>query len=329
MSKIQETVREIEMLIADGETEKAILLLKEVTQDGGFKDRELYKNVLLLAGQYNSWERNRMKGLEADSKELARISDQVLDLSEELMKPPSERVTATPPPPPTASPDPLRMAQTYTPPTHPRPAAKEEGLNKQFGGYLKGFLIVCGAILVIAFIVELVNPTEDDPTTSGSFPTETTVAEPGPNGSGGETTTTPPTNTPTKPPSTGGNDTESIRRRMMEYAGTGRELSPADLRPINYATLEEQLGGTSWYNNMTGTIYFGEDGISANYLDGYGQVEIISGTRQGFFIANYAESNTGDAGLVALVPPNDGDLLHIYVESSMTGNTLQYSATRY
>ncbi|NJO87273.1 MAG: hypothetical protein HC821_04595 [Lewinella sp.] len=103
-------------LISEGRTEDAIVQLKNHLQAHPTTDTTPYKSVLLLAGQYNAWEKNRLGGLEADNRELNRISSRILDLVDDL-----RQKRQYPSPPHRTSPDPLRVSQTYQPPTNLTP----------------------------------------------------------------------------------------------------------------------------------------------------------------------------------------------------------------
>ncbi len=311
MSKADELYEQVVALIAEGETEEAIIFLKKALKER--PELGSYNDVVLLAGQYNNWEKKRIRGIVNEESEFNRINSELIDLVEKAKRQEAEAKLAkakpTPPSPMSASPDPLRMAQSYQAAPHPRNQAKSQaGFSGQIGTYIKGFFIVAGAIFVIAFIAEVMSPTQEedvfDPSASGAatFAPET------------------PTAADQAAPEEALLSLEELLEET-ESSSSNSTFSPSDVHTPNSSSLQQQLGNSVWHDENTGYIYFNEAGNYALYYNNWGQVYIQGMTNSGAFTGVYQNSYIGDYGTVFIQPPGSGSILNITSTSSVNGSS--------
>lgn len=319
MSKADELYEQVVALIAEGETEEAIIFLKKALKEK--PELGFYNEVVLLAGQYNNWEKKRIRGIVNEESEFNRINSELIDLVEKAKRQEAEAKLAkakpTPPPPPmSASPDPLRVAQSYQAAPHPRSQAKNQaGFSGQIGTYIKGFFIVAGAIFVIAIVAELMKPAPED-----------LVFDPS---ASGAATFTPeiPTAADQAAPEEALLSLEELLEET-ESANSSSTFSPGDVHTPNSNSLQQQLGNSVWHDENTGYIYFNEAGNYALYYNNWGQVYIQGMTNSGAFTGVYQNSYVGDYGTVFIQPPGDGSILNISYTSSVSGGSSSIAALK-
>lgn len=317
MMTANELYEKVVALISEGETENAILLLKKSLQEQPHLG--YYNEIVILTGQYNNWEKKRIRGLVTEESEFNRINSELLDVVEKIRRKEAEaklakaspkRSPAVNKPAMDVSPDPLRVGQNYQPPAHPRLNDGEKaGFGGQLGTYFKGFLIITGVIFLIAFAIEMLKM--------------------GPN----EPTLPPPVNKPTGT-ITSANDEEpllsldELRAKVQSQGGGNTTFSPSDVRALNTSSLQQQLGSTEWFDETAGHILFSEDGSHATYYDDYGQVYIQGSTNFGAFVGVYQNTYEYDFGTVFITPPGNGNTLKVSYTSSRDGSTGVFSAIR-
>ncbi len=318
-----ELYEKVVALIAAGETEEAILLLKKSLQEQPHLG--YYNEIVILTGQFNNWEKKRIRGLITEESEFNRINSELLDVVEKIRRKEAEAqlAKASPKPPTTAkqplmntSPDPLRVAQSYQAPPHPRSNKDQKaGFGGQLGTYLKGFLLISGLIFIIAVVIEMT-----------SDPIQPLTPSHLNNGFGHDAANIPNNTTPLPD--------EPLRslEELLAEADSEEEgdmgFSPADVLSLDTYSLQEQLGNTSWYHDGTGLIQFSPDGSYATYYNGWGQVIIQASTHLGAFTGVYQNTYLSDYGVVFITPPVQNRDLSITSTSSINGSSGTFVATR-
>lgn len=309
MSKIDELYEKVVALIAEGETEEAILFLKKAMKEK--PELGFYNEVVLLAGQYNNWEKKRIRGIVNEESEYNRINSELIDLVEKAKRREAEAILAkarpAPPPPLSASPDPFQATQSYQAAPHPRDSQgkSQAGFSGQIGTYVKGFLIVTGAIFLVFVMAELIKPSTETPNIdesgTSSFSSSTQAL---------------PEQAPQQ------DELLSLEELLEEAeASSGSNFSPADVQSINASSLQQQLGGTVWYEQNIAYIYFNAEGNYATYYNGWGQVFIQGTTNTGAFTGVYQNSHLGDYGTIFIQPPGNSTILNITSTSSVNGGS--------
>ncbi len=71
-------------LVSEGETGKALNLLRDHVTTASPRNETLYHSVVMLLGKYNKFEREQRLGLEPEGKELNRIEYNLLRINEDL-----------------------------------------------------------------------------------------------------------------------------------------------------------------------------------------------------------------------------------------------------
>ncbi|MEL6143227.1 MAG: hypothetical protein AAFU67_16620 [Bacteroidota bacterium] len=160
----EELEKKVEDLITEGETEMALQELRDHMVDDPDRDTDAYRQVILLTGQYNVWEKEKLQGIKSDSSEFNRITSQVLVLLDNLRFKRKKRIIAPPVEPP-SPPEPPQQQPAFQ--AHQAPPIQTSNLtksNNQIGKYIRWGLMGLGAFfLLMVIIVALEDTGSGDP----------------------------------------------------------------------------------------------------------------------------------------------------------------------
>jgi len=262
MPNAQQTYEQVTQLISAGKTEKAIELLKSVLKNNPHAAEDSYETLILLSGQYSSWERSHLQGVSNDAKELNRINRNLLevvkDLRQSLPNPAPQATTRpqtafAPPPPPPATPDPLRVATQQVPvQPHPRRVGGGFGSLKKYATWV---LVGLGVLFIIALIV----PTDDDP----ALPSEE-------------------------------NQFQSLFATGAVDPTTPLALAITSPQADEAANqLADVMGASTWFNNQLGELTMDGEGIEGVYCNGYCKMTITHFDLSGKYYGTWEDRTTG------------------------------------
>lgn len=305
----REIFQEINELVAIGKTEQALVKLRRSLETDAPTERKALQHTLLLSGQYHTWEDEKINGIKEGHKELARINKELLRLVDNLANPDDQAHSYTPPV--TTSPDPLKpiYIQVQTP-SNPAPPAKQENNTMKYVSY---FFIAMGVLFVIGLLATIGEEEEKEkPSTQGQ---EVIVSEPE------NSTPVAPTPADEFEPKVSQVLSGQILNKLISLTNSDAELDPSDLQPLNTVEVRQQLAGSLWHHPSLNFVQFSNDGQTASYLNGGGVLQLAYSTKYGFYIGQYSETTTNDNGLMSIVPPNNNDILNIYVESNGFGTS--------
>jgi hypothetical protein len=305
MSVSKEVLNEVGELVSKGKTERAIVLLRNALKDASPENRIAIRQVLLLSGQFNNWEDEKLSGIREDSKELNRINRELLVLVENLEHPQRQARAFVPP----TSPDPLTPVYHTPQPQHPQPQSAPKSKVVQ---YITYFFVGLGALALLGLIIG-----EDDPEPDfgqNEFP----EFQPEGNFAPGGETFIPvlPNAQPQEAASLSGNFiTSTIRSNIQRIVASGEDIDPSSLRIINPSILQSQLGNTNWYASNLNYVSFDPGGAYATYLNGSASIQLAYWVDKGFYFGQYAETANGDYGYIAIIPPGSEEFMTIYTQS--------------
>lgn len=287
---------EVNDLIALGKTEQAIVKLRKSLDDSQPGNSAALQQVLLLSGQYHSWEEDKLGGIKDDSNELARINKELLRLVDNLSNPDNQAQPYSPPI--TTSPDPLRPV--YIPTSGPPQQAEKKGNNTM--KYVSYFFIAMGVIFMLGILAAL----GDDDKPASLVPGTVVLQAPADATQNSATEFEPRVSQILA---------SQVRNKMLQLVESGAPLNPTDFVHIDPANAQFHFGNTTWYAPNTGYVNFSPDGLSASYANGTASAQLVYYTVHGFYIAKFKESTPSDNGYLFLVPPGQDDVMTVYVES--------------
>lgn len=310
-SREKEICEKVIALVSEGETEEAIAYLERKVKSIPGHDSKLFHDIVLLSNMHSNYERQQLRGTIDDAKGLNRITSEVLELTERIQKhgiaAPPPQVTS-PPPGFNTSPDPLQPVYQQPVIQQRAPAVEKKGLKSK----VTTVMAVIGGIFV-ALIIGSMFMDDEEPVVVNYDPEP--VIQPGPNQPG--PAPAPVQVTPNQVNSAYSQSTSDIGVKMQQLFNSGVELDESDLADLDVKLVQRQLANTSWYNDAIGYLTFDVNGISGNYLNGNGILEISYGTIHGFWIGSYANIYTGDTGYIGVVPPGQNQQMTIYSESEV------------
>lgn len=334
----QATFQRIDDMMASGETVDAFNLMREALRKHDPENRAAMQKVITLSGRYHNWEADKRNLHKEDKTEIASIRREAMLLLNYLQNPSDHASPFSVPI--TTSPDPLRPIYIQQTPSHPQPPAKS---GSPVSKIVTWVFVVMGILFLLGLVSYLLEPTPDP---EPRQETNSIVAQPELETDAG--TAPPPVrkeNTNTQPaapapepqvqpepqtfePKVSQSISSGVLNKLQSIVNSGRELQVNELLELNDAEVAKQLANSRWYQQNLGTVIFDEYGETASYLAGNGYFEIEYSTIHGFYVGSYEESATGDAGFVALVPPNNNRSMTIYVESNLYGTTNYLELTR-